>query len=215
MDGRPSIVIIYLFKYSRFALEGKRLREIYFGCRMDSTRARARWRAMSRKWESLAIWKESTTLMLRQRSSLWLKLESELLRGSADAIIKTQKFHSRYSGTDSQCRRQVNGVKGADGFRGKGMSRAVDNVRTDSPQVPVGGRGIQVCPAIGGRGFIDFSEGDGANQHAIALDERKIRGHHEFGTAEHFPHGVADFFPEQPRQHSAGLRINVHRAPRS
>ncbi len=36
-------------------------------------------------------------------------------------------------------------------------------------------------------------------QAAIALDERQIGGHHQLGPAEHFAHGVAGFFPEQPR----------------
>jgi len=60
----------------------------------------------------------------------------------------------------------------------------------------VGGGGVQVRASIGGRGFIDFSERDGANQHAIALDESKIGGHHQLGAAEHLAHGAAAFFPE-------------------
>ena len=108
-----------------------------------------------------------------------LKSESELLPGSANAIIKTQEFHTRDGGTHGQCGRQVNRVKRAHGFCGKRTPRPVNNIRTESPQVPVGGRGIQVRPAIGSRGFIDFSERDGANQHAIALDEREIGGHHQ------------------------------------
>jgi hypothetical protein len=36
---------------------------------------------------------------------------------------------------------------------------------------------IQVCPAIGGRHFIDFSERDRADEHAITLDEHEIGGH--------------------------------------
>ena len=69
--------------------------------------------------------------------------------------------------------------------------------------------------AIRYRGFIDFFQRDGANQHAIALDESKVGGHYQLGAAEHLAHGAARFFPEQPRQHGAGLRINVHRVPRS
>jgi len=117
-----------------------------------------------------------------------LKSESELDPGSANAVIKTQEFH-------------------ADGFSGKRMPRSVDNVRTDSPQVPVGGRGIEARPAIRCGGFIDFFQRDGANQHAIALDESKIGGHDQLGAAEHLTHGAARFFPEQPRQDGAGLGI--------
>jgi len=93
----------------------------------------------------------------------------------------------------------MNRVKGADGFREKRTPRSVNNVRTNAPQVPVGSRGIQVRPAIGDRGFLDFSKRARADQRAIALEERKIRGHHELGMAEHLAHGVAGFFPEQPR----------------
>jgi hypothetical protein len=60
----------------------------------------------------------------------------------------------------------------------------------------VGGLGGQLRPAIGGRGFIDFSERDGTNQHAIALHESKIGGRHQLGAAERFAHGVAGLFPE-------------------
>jgi hypothetical protein len=63
----------------------------------------------------------------------------------------------------------------------------------------VGGCGIQASPAVGGRDFIDFSECDRADQHAIALEECKIRSHHQLGTAEHRAHRVAGFFPQQPR----------------
>jgi len=101
-----------------------------------------------------------------------LKSESELHPGSANAIIQTQEFHAGYSRTRGQCGRQVNRVKGADGLCGKRMPRSVQNVRADPPQVPVGGGGIQVRTSIGGRGFIDFSERDGTNQQAIALDQR-------------------------------------------
>lgn len=136
---------------------------------------------------------------LRYARLLRLKPEPELQPSSANTIIKAQEFHPRHNGTHGQYRRQVNRVKSADGFSGKRMPRSVDNVRTDSPQVPVGGGRIQVRASIGGRGFLDFSERDGANQHAIALDEGKIGGHHQFGMAEHRAHGAAGFFPEQPR----------------
>ena len=144
-----------------------------------------------------------------------LKSESELDSGSANAIIKSQKFHARYSGTHGQCRRQMNRAKGADGLNGEPMPGPIQNVRTDSPQVPVSGGGIQVRASIGGRGFIDFSERDGANQHAIALDESQIGGRYQLGAPERLAHGRAAFFPEQPREDGGGLRINAHRVPRS
>jgi hypothetical protein len=128
-----------------------------------------------------------------------LKSEAELLPRPANAIIKTQKFYARDSGTYGQCGRQVNRVQGADGFRGKRMSRSLNNVRTDSQHVPVGSRRIQVRPAIGGRGFIDLSERDRADQHSIALKKREIGGHHQVGTAEHLAYAAAGAFPEQPR----------------
>src|SRR5205807_6658088 len=106
-----------------------------------------------------------------QRSSLRLKSESKLLPGFANAAIKTQEVHPRDSGAYGQCRRQVNRVKRADGFCGKRTPRSVNNVRTDSPQVPVGRRSIQVRPAISSCGFIGFSKRDRADQHAIALKE--------------------------------------------
>jgi len=56
-------------------------------------------------------------------------------------------------------------------------------------------RCIQVCPAIGGRGFIDFSERDRADEHAITLDEHEIGGHHELRTAEHLTDAAAGRFP--------------------
>jgi hypothetical protein len=70
----------------------------------------------------------------------------------------------------------VNRVKGAHRFRGKRTPCAVNNVQTESAQVPVRSSRIQVCPAIGGPPFIDFSERDRADEHAITLDEHEIGG---------------------------------------
>jgi hypothetical protein len=60
----------------------------------------------------------------------------------------------------------------------------------------VGSLGVQLRPAIGSRGFINFSERDGTNQHAIALHESKIGSRHQLGAAERLAHGAAGFFPE-------------------
>ena len=79
------------------------------------------------------------------------------------------------------------------------MPRAFNNVRTDAPQVPVASCGIQVRPAIRGRGFIDFSGRDRADQHAITLNQRKIGGHHQFDMLKHLTHRVTSFFSKQPR----------------
>jgi len=54
---------------------------------------------------------------------------------------------------------------------------------------------IQVCPAIGGRGFIDFSKRDRTNQHAITLNEHEIGGHHKIRTPEHVADAAASRFP--------------------
>ena len=95
------------------------------------------------------------------------------------------------------------------------MSRPVEDLRTDPPQLPVGGSRVQVSAPAGGGSLIDLSERDGTNQHAIALDERQIGSHHQFGAAEHFPHRPAFLFAEQPRQHRARFRVDSQRAPRS
>ena len=79
------------------------------------------------------------------------------------------------------------------------MSRAFNHVRTDAPQVPVASCGIQVRPAIRGRGFIDFSGRDRAGQHAITLNQRKIGGHDKFGVLKHLTHRVTSVFSKQPR----------------
>jgi hypothetical protein len=109
----------------------------------------------------------------------------------------------------------VNRVKRPDRFSRKRMSRAFDNVRTDSPQVPMGSRSIQARSAIGSRDFIDFAGFDGTDQYAIALNERKVGGRHEFSVPKYLAHGVAGVFSEQPGQHGARFRINIHCVPRS
>jgi hypothetical protein len=87
-----------------------------------------------------------------------LESESELPTGVPNAIVKTQEFYTRDGGTNGQRRCQVNRVKGAYWFRGKRAPCSVHNVQTEPEQVPVRSRSIQVCPAVGSRGFIDFSE---------------------------------------------------------
>jgi hypothetical protein len=126
-------------------------------------------------------------------------MEPKLFRGSANAVIKTQKLDPGDGRTNGQCRCQVNRIKCPNGFGRKRMPRAFNNVRTDAPQVPVASCGIQVRPAIRGRGFIDFSGRDRADQHAITLNQRKIGGHHEFGVLKHLTRRVTSFFSEQPR----------------
>jgi hypothetical protein len=59
----------------------------------------------------------------------------------------------------------MNRVKAAHRFRGKRTTCSVNNVQTESAQVPVRSCRIQVCPAIGGRRFIDLSERDRADLH--------------------------------------------------
>jgi hypothetical protein len=104
------------------------------------------------------------------RWSARLKVESELLTSAANAIVKTKKFHIRDRGAYSQCGCQVNRIKGTHWVRWKRTSRSVNNVQTDSTEVPVCSGCVQERPAIGGRGFIDFSKRDCTNQHAIALN---------------------------------------------
>jgi hypothetical protein len=59
----------------------------------------------------------------------------------------------------------------------------------------VGGGCIQERPTIRGCGFIDFSERDRADQHAIAFNEHEIRGHHKIRTPEHLSDAAASRFP--------------------
>ena len=126
-------------------------------------------------------------------------MEPELFRGSANAVIKTQKLDPGDDRTNGQCRCQVNCIKCPNGFPRKRMPRAFNNVRGYAPQVPVASSGIQVRSAICDRGFIVFSRRDRTDQHAITLNQRKIRGHHEFGVLKHLTHRVTSFFSKQPR----------------
>jgi hypothetical protein len=89
-----------------------------------------------------------------------LKSESELLTGAANAIVGVP--HSGRWNVYGQGGCQVDRVKRTHRFRGKRTPCSLNNVQTESVQVPVRSRCIQVCPAIGARSFIDFSERDGA-----------------------------------------------------
>jgi hypothetical protein len=121
-------------------------------------------------------------------------MEPKLFRGSANVVIKTQKLDPGDGRTNGQCRCQVNRIKRPNWSGRKRMPRALNNVRSDAPQLPVASCGIQVRPAIRGRSFIDFSSRDRADQHPITLNHRKIGGHHEFGVLKHLTHGVTSFF---------------------
>jgi len=57
---------------------------------------------------------------------------------------------------------------------------------------------IQERPAIGGRGFIDFSKRDRTNQQAITLNEYEIGGQHKIRTPEH----LADATVASPSSHA-------------
>jgi hypothetical protein len=127
------------------------------------------------------------------------KVETKLFPRSANAVVETQKFYARDRGAHGQCRCQVNRVKRPDWFGGKRMPCTFHNVGTDSPQVPVASGSIQVGSAVRSRSFIDFSCRDGANQHPITLNQRKIGGCYEFGAAKHLAHRECRIFAEQPR----------------
>ena len=82
-------------------------------------------------------------------ASGWLKAKSQLRSCQANAIIEAEKFYTRDGGTRCQRRRQVNRVERADRFRGKRLSRATNDVRAQSQQMPVRRRSIQMGAPIG------------------------------------------------------------------
>ena len=147
--------------------------------------------------------RNTSTLALGDCRSFRSKAESELLPGFANAIVKAEKVHPRDTRTRGQCRCQMKSVKCADRLRGKPMSRSVNNVRTESQHLPMRRRRIQMRPAIGSSGFIDLPQGDRADQHAIALEQREIGGHHQLRMTQHLANAVTGLFSEQPRQHGA------------
>jgi hypothetical protein len=95
------------------------------------------------------------------------------------------------------------------------MPCSLNNVQTESINMPVRSGGIEVSAAICRRGLIDLSSRDGPDQYSITLDEDEVGCQHEFRATEHLSDAAARWFPEQPRQHRAGLSINVQRVPRS
>ena len=100
-----------------------------------------------------------------------LKGESQLLTSTTDAIVKAEEFHTGYGGANDQRGCQVNRIQGTHRFHGKRTPCALNNVQTKSIDVPMRSGSIQVRPATHGRGFIDFSERDRADQDAITLDQ--------------------------------------------
>jgi hypothetical protein len=126
-------------------------------------------------------------------------MEPKLFRGSADTVIETQKLDSWDSRTNGERRCQVNRIKCPNGFGRKRMPGAFNDVRSEARQVPVASCAIQVRPAVRGRGFVDFSGRDRADQDAITLNQRKIGSHHQLGVLKHLTHGATSFFSQQPR----------------
>jgi hypothetical protein len=66
-------------------------------------------------------------------------------------------------------------------------------------------------PTVSSGGFIDLSEDDRTDQHAIAFDERQIGRRHQLRSAEYIAHAGAALFSKQLRQHRAGLHVDLHR----
>ena len=93
-----------------------------------------------------------------------LKAKSQLRSCQANAIIEAEKFYARDAGTRCQRRRQVNRVERADRFRGKRLSRAINDVRAQSQQMPVRRRSIQMGAPIGRGGFLDLPKGHRADR---------------------------------------------------
>ena len=92
---------------------------------------------------------------------------------------------------------------------------AIERVRADMKPDPMGGRGVQFGPAARGVGLGQFAQDRCTNQHAITLDDRQIRGGDNLGRAERLAHLSAVRLAQQPRQHGTGLRVQIHREPRS
>jgi hypothetical protein len=58
---------------------------------------------------------------------------------------------------------------------------------------------IEASSTAPGRGFIDLSERDRADQYAITLDQHEIGCEHEFRASERFSDPATSWLPEQPR----------------
>ena len=91
-----------------------------------------------------------------------------MLARPADSVIQAQKFKTRKSEADRQCRREVKRVQRADGLRGERLTRSIHNLRADADQEPVRGGPMQPRPKVCDRRFADLSHRNAADQGALA-----------------------------------------------
>src|SRR5215204_2869690 len=82
----------------------------------------------------------------------------------------------------------MNRVKSSDRLSAKRVSRAVNDVRAYSEDVPMRSRCVQVSAAIGRRALLELSKSHCADEHAIALEQCEIGGDHELRLAEDLAH---------------------------
>jgi hypothetical protein len=76
----------------------------------------------------------------------------------------------------------MEGVKSADGFVGKGQSRSLDHIGTDSEDMPVV-RCFDKTPSTVLRFLLgNLVECTSADEDSLALDKGKVRGENEFGA---------------------------------
>src|SRR5262249_60705317 len=143
------------------------------------------------------------------------KPESELSAAFANAAVEAQKLETGNRRARGQSRCEVYCIQGPNGLCRKRMACSLDDLWADSQYVPMPSRVTQRCAPVASSAFVDLTDGEGPNQHPLALKYRQLGRGDKLRAAQNLAHTIAGIFAQQPRDDSARLSIDVHRPPRS
>jgi hypothetical protein len=92
----------------------------------------------------------------------------------ANPLVETQELESGDGGASDKRRSQMKRVERSNRFARKTLPGTFDDLWPDAEDVPVGGSGRQVGPAIGSVGLGQLAKGGGSKQNSVTLNKREI-----------------------------------------
>ncbi len=143
------------------------------------------------------------------------KLHSESPGSLSHAIVQTKKCDSRDGRTGDQERCEMDRIQCANRLLRERLTRAIDDFRTDSQDLPVRGCSRQVRPPVRGLGCRQFFQRQRTQQHSVAFNECQVRGERDFSGAQESPNLRRSRLVQEPCKNGARLGIEIHRGPRS
>ena len=136
-------------------------------------------------------------------------------RGATHSIIQGEKLEIWNECLPQHRGREVDGIQRPDWLFRERPACPVDDLMVQVEQDPVLDGQADPGSALCRHCLLDSLDGNGADQHAIALDERQRGAQDELSRREHLTHSGRSRLAQEPGQDRTGLGVDVQRSSRS